>query len=490
MEVPPILKNPDQLESVPESILLHIFSFLEEVDLIRLTEVCAKWNRIVMDESLWKARVYKKWKTSGPIAPRKKSWLSEYKRLEYHAPRMESEVLTDHEDQVLHVSFSHDGNMFASSSKDGHVKVWNAKYPATVLGDFDMREFNWEYTQFSQFNKIDTLLLVCGKNRGSQSTGEITLFRIDGFAPMISVWYNPYDVFSAWDDPYCFFSGRTFYYGGGNSVTVIWKTIFPQISEPEPLKRYHFYNKHYSSLRSIMLAQFVRRDLPLDSSNLNTNDSCDEEDLLAFGPRDCSNYEPPRREKYLIFTSGSETWIPHVICFKKIEFTNGSPLDGEFAFDEVDHSVDMRGHIVGMALSPDHRHLYVNNRKWPENSFIEDPSKPPPIDENIVINTIDLYTFNIVGPTLTSHKGYTSTDDCFFIFLNVSEELVTSGSEDNSAYLWDRHYGSCLARLPHEGVVNCAVFNPVDSEMLVTASDDGSLKVWRSPNRMKEMNQF
>lgn len=45
------------------------------------------------------------------------------------------------------------------------------------------------------------------------------------------------------------------------------------------------------------------------------------------------------------------------------------------------------------------------------------------------------------------------------------------------AYVWDRYYGMCLAKYQHTDVVNSVAFNPRDSEMLVTTSDDYSIKV-------------
>lgn len=44
-------------------------------------------------------------------------------RLIDETPMMEVEVLTKHTDQVLHVSFSHDGQRFATTAKDGYIKV-------------------------------------------------------------------------------------------------------------------------------------------------------------------------------------------------------------------------------------------------------------------------------------------------------------------------------------------------------------------------------
>lgn len=45
------------------------------------------------------------------------------------------------------------------------------------------------------------------------------------------------------------------------------------------------------------------------------------------------------------------------------------------------------------------------------------------------------------------------------------------------AYLWDRYYGISLAKYKHADVVNSVAFNPKDSEMLVTTSDDYTIKV-------------
>lgn len=96
-------------------------------------------------------------------------------------------VLTDelqyaHSHQVLHVSFSHNGRMFATCSKDGFVHIWNSSYPATIKYSHDMRKFSWKYTQYSQFNQSDTLLLVSGVHFGSphSTSGEIAVFSVTG----------------------------------------------------------------------------------------------------------------------------------------------------------------------------------------------------------------------------------------------------------------------------------------------------------------------
>lgn len=52
------------------------------------------------------------------------SWYGEYKRLTYNIPMVLTDDIQDaHGHQVLHVSFSHNGKMFATCSKDGFVIV-------------------------------------------------------------------------------------------------------------------------------------------------------------------------------------------------------------------------------------------------------------------------------------------------------------------------------------------------------------------------------
>lgn len=63
------------------------------------------------------------------------------------------------------------------------------------------------------------------------------------------------------------------------------------------------------------------------------------------------------------------------------------------------------------------------------------------------------------------------------------------------AYIWDRYYGICLAKYQHTDVVNSVAFNPRDSEMLVTTSDDYTIKVnWKKvklvPNKFFRENIY
>lgn len=199
--------------------------------------------------------------------------------------------------------------------------------------------------------------------------------------------------------------------------------------------------------------------------------------------------------KYLIFSTGSRTYTPHQIGIKRVgkvnfprklepgptiqerlalrqrrreleailnslspeearlqfhHFQNGpdAVADPDWLnyesvanrFDGVDALIDLEGHIIGLGLSPDNRFLYVNSRPWPQNCVITNPLDPPPISQEIDIHVIDLQTLKKVGTMLRAHKAYTPNTECFFIFLNVSENFVASGSEDRHAYSWESEF--------------------------------------------------
>ncbi|KAL4219185.1 F-box/WD repeat-containing protein 5 [Mactra antiquata] len=1005
--------------TLPDHFLLHIFSYLDASSLAKVGLVCKGWLRVAFDELLWKDLFYRHWRISRkiPMAPGKYSWIQEYKRLLYHTPSVESEVLKQHADQVLHVSFSHNGKMFATCSKDGFIRVWDATYPTSLKYKADMRKFTWKYTQFSQFNSTDTLLLVSGVHFGSLSTsGEIAVFSLEGeFVMQSRVMNKPYDVFGTWYNDFYLLSGNLYWTGHLNSCSAIWlnKAYQETSSEEESvvMRLFKFSNINASSIRTIMIAnclnseaergstesksntedissaesasvatpsligdstsnqeevdmledqeepnnqnetkdtenetkkprkpskslqsiqvfengEFITKFLEVDTdepnnkrngtieysnayrlaeepevmgkkgicgdtsgsdfsnngnhsgsdmssmngssdvmdqnhsfdmdygikyhhpdteetkgdqvfvinlgshqtvhepvqsgsryyqnlecnrrhsninnsqriNRINNNDQCsgldaskvhfslydaplaseEQFDMLdtncgtsqvsddrqsaeidtikdinitdqcsvsegnrgspsssspkrnhgqtssqklttgdidpnyligaASGSSDslelpektprlafcCVDYKKQKRvlqtgngsgnsvsgtcfssqprssietlgrrmdvsnqqtvseasvhnkkdsssrtlqsrmclgrpsvetvvsqpghddvhekpsmsscmivenqstssigidcvpghshtricnktvesmdyqssdseskvnckpvrntcaihsdtqsvslsdsgsqsnvrsgevtvpkvrykgktkrsrkrsgskkvkDKYLIFTKGSETYTPHQIGIKRIKPFHAFSEDGsrllpnvtnparntdtsDDTYDDVDHLIDMHGHIIGMTLSPDHRYLYVNSRPWPKNYFIENPLYPPPIAQEIDIHVIDLLNMREVGTMHRAHKAYTSNDECFFIFLDVCEEYVASGAEDKHGYLWDRHYGLCLHEYPHSDVVNSVAFNPADPEVLVTVSDDFSIKIWRSLSREKEV---
>ncbi|KYN43382.1 F-box/WD repeat-containing protein 5 [Trachymyrmex septentrionalis] len=608
-----------------DSILLSIFQYLTPRELLTAGEVCRSWFRVSRDEFLWKYLFYRTYKIDPDvgIVPGKTSWLGEFKRLAYHTPLIETEVLKEHSHQVLHVSFSHNGKMFATCSKDGYILVWQSQYPVTIKYWHDMKTFSWKYTQFSQFNCTDTLLLVSGVHFGTphSTSGEIAVFRVaPGFDLQCRVMNKPYDIFGTWYSERYLLSGNLHWLAHLVSTSVVWlnKANQESASEHVPImtQLFRFYNGNASSIRAIMVANCLapapaesteqqsqpsssntkeekgnppsHKDLLSPSGESNSSQSQEEPIYYISSSRiqysklegafsnwrklgDGFEYASPIQynqeyrqvelqkkahesdsesenpqweeesesgessiteecdtdelannpEKLLIFTTGSKTYTPHKVGFKRIKLVTfprrldpGPSLRERIAqqkrererqntpsvedwlnyesvadkFDKIDHLIDLHGHIIGMGLSPDHRYLYVNSRPWPKGYVITNPLQPPPIAQEIDIHVIDLVTLKQVGTMLRAHKAYTPNNECFFIFLDVCNEYVASGAEDKHGYLWDRHYGICLAKFPHSDVVNSVAFNPRDPEMLVTTSDDYTVKIWRSRAMVKALD--
>ncbi|XP_059869718.1 F-box/WD repeat-containing protein 5 [Delphinus delphis] len=535
------------LPLLPDSLVYQIFLNLGPADVLAAGLVCHQWQAVSRDEFLWREQFYRYYQVARnvPRHPAATSWYEEFRRLYDTVPCVEVQTLEEHTDQVLHLSFSHSGYQFASCSKDCTVKIWNNDLTISLLHSADMRPYNWSYTQFSQFNQDDSLLLASGVFLGphNSSSGEIAVISLDTFALLSRVRNKPYDVFGCWLTDTSLISGNLHRIGDITSCSVLWLNNAFQDVESENVnvvkRLFKIQNLNASTIRTVMVADCSRFDSPellLDAGAPGAGPGCvfdlssDSEDQAvdpgparAKGlrrvlegraqpqPSECAletkaaellaqgHTKPPERttaaagNKLLIFTTGCFTYSPHQIGIKQIlphQMTTAGPVLGEGRgsdafFDALDHVIDVHGHIIGMGLSPDNRYLYVNSRAWPRGSVVADPMQPPPIAEEIDLLVFDLKTMREVKRALRAHRAYTPNDECFFIFLDVSRDFVASGAEDRHGYIWDRHYNICLAKLRHQDVVNSVVFSPQEQELLLTASDDATIKAWRSPRTVR-----
>ncbi|XP_013405822.1 F-box/WD repeat-containing protein 5 [Lingula anatina] len=749
---------------IPHGVLLHIFSYLPGLDIIQAGLVCKDWYKISQDEFLWREIVCCKWNVKGsPSLPEGiPSWKDEYRRLFYHVPDILSEELTQHTDEVLYVSFAHCGKFFATSSKDGHVKVWSAEYPISLKYNINVRDTTMKFPQFSKFNHDDSLILAVGP-QSNEFDGIIVVYNIKAAGDHLQVpqlvWFYPNSPFDMYGDfylsPYLdqefMLTGELGWSANNSSQVFVAKVnkdekfdfemsdwqqrrvmfcysegfasrylMFADCHEDEAASKkskqetessldascnmavsrdHHsnrkqrlgpevdfkdihihlhtgdeqlqavggnsFYLSHFennaghadldptqidshsghsdpnSGQRDLHSGQVDlvsvdnRQELAKEGADLGEDNrnylfhlyfqeehgnkdasqidestsqlnrevsnpsggSGWERDVVQTVPPSCGdvhdtdwgNYMPActegpsdpsvsevshdaqtdssinqyglagsqldqrqavekdvkingedirqhlgseqdflgcleredsddssideltqdelarlywqRRDamksnqKYLIFTAGTQGFVPHQIGIKKIDVgvETGLYLDGELIhFLEEDSSPDymfqMKGQIIGLCLSPDQRFLYVNIRSWRSDShLVRDDTWIPPIKEEIDMHVIDLVKMKDIGVLYKGHRGFTPSEDCFYIFLDVCDKYVASGSEDKHAYLWDRNYYCKLAKLPHDNVVNCVAFNPVDREMLVTVSDDFKVRVWRSGIREREL---
>ncbi|XP_064165303.1 F-box/WD repeat-containing protein 5 [Anguilla rostrata] len=577
--------------ALPDSLVLEIFLHLPHDAVLIAGLTCHQWLAVSRDEFLWRELFYSYYRIprSVPRHPAAVSWYREFKRLFDCIPCVEVQTLREHHDQVLHLAFSHRGHRFSSCSKDCTVKLWDTERPdgdIALVHSSSMRQFNWGYTQFSQFNADDSLLLVSGVYLGphQSSSGEIAVISLENYTLLSRVRNKPYDVFGCWLNEAHLISGNLHWIGNMTSCSVLWLNKAFQVwirDTVNVVKRlFKIQNMNASTIRTVMVAHCRRHDSPDllldyeaqsraraererggqchqpllfdlgDSEQEEEEEDGDEQEdgeeeeageagrayprpthaahSLRLGHMIQGQRSTTERERelesrvaefmgktrtsrpdsslltpspsgeaeektYLLFTTGSLTYSPHQIGIKRIrpdQMTTCGPVLGEERssdefFDSLDHVIDIHGHIIGMGLSPDHRYLYVNSRAWPAGCVISDPMSPPPIAEEIDLHVIDLKSLREERRSLRAHRAFTPNDECFFIFLDVSRDFVASGAEDKHGYIWDRHYNICLARLQHDDVVNSVAFSPADQELLLSASDDSTIKVWRSPRMVR-----
>ncbi|XP_026471332.1 WD repeat-containing protein 26-like [Ctenocephalides felis] len=73
-------------------------------------------------------------------------------------------------------------------------------------------------------------------------------------------------------------------------------------------------------------------------------------------------------------------------------------------------------------------------------------------------------------------QGHFTIHSCFG---GVNNDFVASGSEDNNVYIWHINRAAPIATLTgHSRSVNCVTWNPVYPNMLVSASDDFTVRLW------------
>lgn len=157
-----------------------------------------------------------------------------------------------------------------------------------------MKTFSWKYTQFSQFNSTDTLLLVSGVHFGTphSTSGEIAVFRvarkfeslnkkekicmirllkidwylciyflivsfiIAGFQLQCRVANKPYDIFGTWYSEHYLLSGNLHWLAHLVSTSVLWlnKANQESASEHVPIMTQLF---RYANLNVVYLLTLI-----------------------------------------------------------------------------------------------------------------------------------------------------------------------------------------------------------------------------------------
>ena len=463
---------------LPRELLLHILQHLSDpADLSRASRVCWAWWTLCQEDVLWRRVTLAAFNIAGGKVgrPVRRSWLLEHRRLRDEVPSVCAQTLTDHTDEVLHVSFSHSGSEVITCSKDGTFIVWEVGEGNNLVlrQHEDMTQYGWIYTWSARYNSSDTLVLVAGVV--DDLDGKIAVFqRAGGSLSLIAHTDNsPYDVMGSWCGETSWLCGDMDAFSLDTNISLC--RAQPTSVVPHGSLVLKFRPGFYES-RNYLRCLHVSTTVPDLGSK--------QQEVVEQLPH------PALRESLespvcLIFLCSDLTTAPHQLGFKVI---SGEDLLAVPVISEADRVIDMKGHIVGISLDRESRHLFVNVRQWPEGARPH-PDNPPPIAREIETRVVDLSNLAVSDLKYRGHKGFTDTTEAFYIYLDISEHLLCSGSEDGQGYIWDRQYGCQLATLRHQDVVNCTAINPTDPEMVVTVSDDQTIKVWLSKQRRRKQKR-
>ncbi|KAG8141908.1 hypothetical protein E2320_006570 [Naja naja] len=213
---------------LPDSLLVEIFRHLPPAGVLAAGRVCRQWRRVARDEVLWKGLFYRHYGVARhvPRHPAAASWYGEFQRLGEAVPRVEVQSLREHGEPVLHLSFAHSGLLFASCSKDCTVKIWDNDLPVSLLHSTSMKKYNWSYTQFSQFNADDSLLLVSGILfrwlKGIRTHHHHPVLLLENFELLSRVRNKPCDAFGCWLNETNLISSNLHRIGYLTSCSVLW----------------------------------------------------------------------------------------------------------------------------------------------------------------------------------------------------------------------------------------------------------------------------
>ncbi|XP_078345464.1 F-box/WD repeat-containing protein 5-like isoform X2 [Oculina patagonica] len=408
---------------IPDNLLLQIFCFLSPKEVLLAGEVCRNWHRLSKDELLWKSflkdTLFNAASSKNIELPNlSSSWLAEYQRIHINTPFVESQVLKEHTDEVLHVAFSQDGQLLATCSKDCCVILWRVDdynrvsiaQKENVQKHNSLRFFN---VLFSEFNASDTLLLVSGAV--GLWSGKIVIYNLQGCS-MVRL------VHKSVNDPYAFFG------------TCLSERCYVSVTagvNKEPAKNddRRFFSQLWANnvdeTKSKLIAQVVQyHHLSVTLVHVAMPNISSQSTALQRDDSVC-----------LIFTHE-----PHQIMLKWIKLPHDLNNHGERddrsseipagaygSCSRPDHCIKTNGRIIGISLSPDHQYLYVNYRPFPQQndecSREKAHSYPPEITNDIIMQVYSLSTYELVG-VHTGHQGYTNKYDCAFIYADVAEKLV------------------------------------------------------------------
>ncbi|EOD11386.1 hypothetical protein EMIHUDRAFT_452457 [Emiliania huxleyi CCMP1516] len=181
--------------------------------------------------------------------------------------------------------------------------------------------------------------------------------------------------------------------------------------------------------------------------------------LWDLGGNALQSWHGPRVTDLAVAADGARLLAVSGCTVRSCPLTAGSDGTPRMVTEDV-HSWDETDAISSLAISRDSRAVLLN------------------------VGSQEVHAWDVDGRRrLGSYSGH--RQGRFVIrsaFGGKHDGLVLSGSEDTQVYVWHRHSGALLRKLPgHSCAVNSVSWSPASPHLFASASDDHTVRIWGLP---------
>lgn len=189
-----------------EYLLLTILDKLSLSDLFHVALTCKWWFWTFKQDILWRRRLIRDYgiDTNLGLPPGIKSWRSLYKKWFWQTPvLLDQDIeICDHSEEITHVCFSPEGDMFATVGFDLQLFVYKTINPVHSIFEVDFSVFHWTCAQQCEFNSNGRMLMVSGAKATDllgRTFGEMVVFSVkEEFEICARITNKPSDVVGCW----------------------------------------------------------------------------------------------------------------------------------------------------------------------------------------------------------------------------------------------------------------------------------------------------
>lgn len=181
--------------------------------------------------------------------------------------------------------------------------------------------------------------------------------------------------------------------------------------------------------------------------------------LWDLGGNALQSWHGPRVTDLAVAADGARLLAVSGCTVRSCPLTAGSDGTPRMVTEDV-HSWEETDAISSLAISRDSRAVLLN------------------------VGSQEVHAWDVDGRRrLGSYSGH--RQGRFVIrsaFGGKHDGLVLSGSEDTQVYVWHRHSGALLRKLPgHSCAVNSVSWSPASPHLFASASDDHTVRIWGLP---------